>query len=123
MIGLLLLASTPPAFQHGGWQTVCNKGRDEFAVDCKAQLKLGSVTVDIRTGDSQLYVSSDGVGCRGDAQVGWRDKLLSLQQGKRLGLVRHGLTELTAHCSDPIAKRAQFRFIPDIASASEDMLR
>ena len=123
MIGLLLLASAPAAFQHGGWQTVCSKGRDEFAVDCKAQLKLGSVTVDMRTGDSQLYVSSAGPGCRGDAQVGWRDKLLNLRQGKRLGLIRQHLVELTARCSDPVAKRAQFRFIPDIASASEDLLR
>jgi len=113
----------PAAYQRAGWQTVCSKGRDEYAVDCRAQLKIGSVAFKINTGDGQLYVSSEGNGCRDDVRIGWRDKLIGLRTARRLALVRQKLIRLASHCSDPLATQSQFRFIPDIASASEDLLR
>lgn len=123
--GSATAASAPET--HDGWTLSCQAGRDEFASNCQATRRLLTRTLDLVTGDSQVFLSLSAPDCRSEArdeqENWWRDELIGLSAKKRAALLERSLKRmdaaLSARCPKAAPEAISLGRFPDIAVHGE----
>jgi hypothetical protein len=127
-----MLAATPafaaPAqVAEDGWTLSCQAGRDEFASNCQAQRRLRTRTVELATGDSQVFLGLSAPGCpavdRDEQENWWRDELAGLPAKQRRAVFERSLKRMDAalgtRCPKAAPEAVGLGRFPDIAVHGE----
>lgn len=121
------VSAAPAPETRDGWTVSCQAGRDEFASNCQATRRLRTRTLDLATGDSQVFLSLSAPDCRSEARDEarnwWRDELAGLSARKRAALLERSLKRmdaaLTARCPKAAPETIRLGRFPDIVAHGE----
>jgi hypothetical protein len=88
--------AAPPSAPRGEWTLKCIAGKDEFASNCEAVKLTPGWRVEISTGDSQLFLAVEAIGCPsvGEQRSWWRDEIAGLSAVRRAAKLNQALEQM-----------------------------